>query len=166
MFRAKTLFVLGAGASFEADLPVGDKLLEQIVALTDVRFEHYRQSHGDPLIVDALKIILNEGREVLQINQHLEAARRLGQSAQQGLSIDNVIDALEDKQIELVGKLGIVRAILKAEGGSSKFRRPDRYVDGINLTNFKTTWYSSLTKLLTENRRVSDLTMYSRTSNS
>lgn len=156
MFRAKTLFVLGAGASFEADLPVGDKLLEQIVDLTDIRYDYRHQTHGDRLIVDALRIILQEEGGVEKLTEHIHAARRLRQSAQQGLSIDNVIDALEDEKIELVGKLGIVRAILKAEGASAKFRRPEQHIDGLNLRNFEATWYSSLTKILTENKRRSD----------
>ncbi len=37
MFRAKTVFVIGAGASVEVGLPMGPELLKQIVKLTHTR---------------------------------------------------------------------------------------------------------------------------------
>lgn len=155
MFRAKTLFVIGAGASVEVGLPMGSDLLEHIVKLTNIRFEFNRQKTGDFAITEALKLILNEGREVAQLNAHLGAARQLGQSAQQALSIDNVIDALEDDKVEMVGKLGIVRAIHNAEKSSGYFKKRGDYADEISIPKFADTWYSSFTKILTENVRKS-----------
>lgn len=157
MFRAKTVFVIGAGASVEVGLPMGPELLNQIVKLTHITFEHYRQKEGDPAILEALKLILNECGVVEKINQHLKAAWQLSESAKQALSIDNVIDALEDPQVELVGKLGIVRAILKAEAVSPAFKRVANMSGTIDLSKFNDTWYSSLTKLLTENVRKSQI---------
>ena len=150
LFRAKTLFVIGAGASYEVDLPVGAELLQQIVRFLSYEFEWNRPKSGDIAIFDALKLIFNEGGSVTTLNRHLIAGARLTKSAQQALSIDNVIDALEDPEVELIGKLGIARSILGAESTSGKFR-PNRE-DGIELEvkNFSNTWYSSLTKLLTE----------------
>jgi len=115
MFRSKTVFVVGAGASSEVGMPVGTDLLKQIVQLTDIKFDHHRQQSGDPAIVSALKILLDEGREVTKLNDHLHAGWQLAKSAKQAISIDNVIDALEDPKVELMGKLGIIRAIWKAE---------------------------------------------------
>lgn len=150
MFRAKTVFVIGAGASFEVGLPVGNNLLDTIVELTHFGFESFgRQTSGDQQIVEALRLVLDEGREVKLLNEHLAAGRQLGQSAQQAISIDNVIDALEDPQIERLGKLGIARAILKAEAESPQFR-PDPNTRTLDLRRFRDTWYSSLTKLLCE----------------
>ena len=71
MFRAKTVFVIGAGASVEVGLPMGSELLKQIVKLTDIKFEYYTHKSGDPAILEALKIILNENGEVTKLNQHL-----------------------------------------------------------------------------------------------
>lgn len=149
MFRAKTVFVIGAGASFEVGLPVGDDLLKRIVDLTHFEFDFGRQTKGDPNIVAALKIVLDEGGGVERLNAHLRAGRQLGRSARQAISIDNVIDALENDEIELLGKLGIARAILKAEADSPQFKiNPD--ARSVDLMKFNGTWYSSLTKLLTE----------------
>lgn len=158
MFRAKTVLVIGAGASVEVGLPMGPELLKQIVKLTHITFEHYTQKGGDTAILTALKLILNEGGEVTKINQHLHAAWQMSESAMQAMSIDNVIDALEDPQVELVGKLGIVRAILKAEAASPVFKRVENMPDTLDLLKFGDTWYSSLTKLLTENVRKSQVT--------
>lgn len=157
MFRAKTVLVIGAGASVEVGLPMGPDLLKQIVQLLTIRFEHFRQSSGDVAILEAIKLCVNEGREVEKTNQHLQAARQLGESSKQALSIDNVIDALEDPQVELVGKLGIVRAILKAEAASPAFKPVQNMPDTLDLSKFTDTWYSSLTKLLTENVRKSQV---------
>lgn len=149
--------MVGAGASVEVGLPMGSDLLKQIVKLTHITFEHYSQKSGDPAIFEALKIILNEGGEVAKINQHLHAAWQLAESATQAISIDNVIDALEDPRVELVGKLGIVQAILKAEAASPAFKRVQNMPNTINLSKFADTWYGSLTKLLTENVRKSEI---------
>lgn len=64
MFRAKTVLVIGAGASVEVGLPMGSELLRQIVQLTDIRFDHRQKSSGDLAIVEALRLVLNEGAEV------------------------------------------------------------------------------------------------------
>lgn len=157
MFRANTVLVLGAGASVEVGLPVGADLLHKITELTHITYEHFRMKSGDHKISEAIKILVNEGREVDKYNQHLEAAWQLGRSAKQALSIDNVIDALEDQKVELVGKLGIIRAILSAEGSSPAFRKTDRFPNEINLENFSNTWYSYFSKILTENLKKSEI---------
>ncbi len=157
VFRAKTVLVIGAGASVEVGLPMGSDLLKQIVDLTNITFDFSRQESGDREILEALKLILNEGREVEKLNEHLSAGRQLGESAKQGLSIDNVIDALEDAKIELVGKLGIVRAILMAEAASPAFRGANNQARGLDVSNFEDTWYSSFTKILTENIKKSQI---------
>ena len=157
MFRAKTVFVIGAGASVEVSLPMGADLLKQIARLTHITFDAFRQQTGDEAIVQALRLYLNEGDQVTKINGHIEAAWQLAESAKQALSIDNVIDALEDSRLELVGKLGIVRAILTAEAESPAFKCINGKPDTLELSKFNETWYSSLTKLLTENVRKSQV---------
>lgn len=148
--------VLGAGASAEVDLPVGGKLLEEIVKLVDLQFDIGRQVSGDNHVLEALRLAVRSRGED-RVNPYTEAAGQLVASAGQALSIDNVIDALEDERVELVGKLGIVRAIHEAErqsrakpGDSHRFASP-------YLHRFKGTWYDSLTKLLTESVRKSEV---------
>src|SRR6516225_4983571 len=47
MFHRRTLFVLGAGASAEAEMPIGPKLAAAIGKKMDVRFEHFNKHDGD-----------------------------------------------------------------------------------------------------------------------
>lgn len=84
MFRAKTVFVIGAGASIEVGLPIGAELLRQIVGLTRFTFELSRRKTGDEFIFNALKILLDEGSEVTKLNEHLscsKAARSVGNAS-------------------------------------------------------------------------------------
>lgn len=157
MFEARTVFVLGAGASQEVGLPVGSGLLEQICKLIEIRFDYMSQKNGDFLIVDALKIMLNEGREVERLNAHIQAAHQVLRSAEQGLSIDNIVDALENEEVERVAKLGIVRAIQLAEGASRCFAKPSDHRKELDLVSFNKSWYDSFTKAICEKRRKSEV---------
>jgi hypothetical protein len=157
MFRAKTIFVLGAGASVEVGLPIGEELLRQISKMVDIKFQYNRHVTGDDFILAALRLIVQKGEDVDELNHHIRAGWQLGKSAKQAMSIDNVIDALEDERATLVGKLGIVRAILAAESHSAFFKPPEDRRDGLALDKFAKTWYRSLTKLLTENVRKSGI---------
>ena len=47
MFKRKTLFVVGAGASAEVDFPVGAELARQIGKKMDIRFERGFEPIGD-----------------------------------------------------------------------------------------------------------------------
>lgn len=157
MFRSKTVFVLGAGASAEVGLPVGKKLLEQISRLIDIRYDHFQMVSGDHLISQALKVILDEGGGVINYNEHLQVAWQVISSANQALSIDNIVDSLEDSRVELVAKLGIARAIHAAEGNSAFFKPVDRDPLKLNYSKFGDSWYTGFTNLICENRRKSEL---------
>lgn len=47
---SKTVFVIGAGASKEANLPTGEELKSSISSFLDIRFEYNTQIKGDYLI--------------------------------------------------------------------------------------------------------------------
>ena len=157
MFRARTVFVLGAGASAEVGMPMGDGLLKSIVDLLDVNFEFHSQNRGDIMLVRALRNHLEVDGNVDETNFHLRAGWQIRESSQQALSIDNVIDALEDKRVELIGKLAIARAIIMAEGESSFFKEAPSFPEHLTLSKFDQTWYSSLSKILMENIRKSQV---------
>lgn len=156
MFRAKTLLIVGAGASFEVGLPIGSKLLASIVELADIRFERWEQTRGSPALLEALKARFFPAVHET-VDEHIRAGWQLAASAQQAISIDNLIDALEDPKIEVMGKLGIAQAILQAEGESAAFKPKDPRRNDLNMSKFAGTWYSTLTKLLAEGVRRSEL---------
>lgn len=156
MFRSKTVFILGAGASAEVGLPVGSGLLKHICDLINIKYDH-RMISGDHQVSEALKRIINEGSEVSEYNHHLYAAWQVIQSANQALSIDNIVDGLEDPKVELVSKLGIARAIQISEAKSQFFQTKKDGTDRLYYSKFQDTWYDKLTKLICENRRKSEL---------
>jgi hypothetical protein len=158
----KTVFVVGAGASQEASLPVGLELKKMIARALDFRFEMgYRMVSGDDRIVEAIKAAVKSAIPPSNdINPFLKSARHIHDAMPQALSIDNFIDSHGgDKQIELCGKLAIVRTILEAESKSYMFidsLQRDRKIKFDRLDN---TWFHGFVQLLTESCKSSNLAM-------
>lgn len=155
MFRAKTVFVVGAGASCELGLPSGDQLKTHISRILDIRFQDgMRMSSGDHRVMDAIRRSLVQpdgGRgnanplihKCWQIRDNLDAA----------ISIDNFLDAhAGDTDLELVGKLGIVKAILDAER-ASKLRLREAGMGKFDSRGISDTWFRSFFRMASENVR-------------
>lgn len=151
MFRANTVFVIGAGASAEFGLPVGSKLLTQIAKSVNITYEIGRQKTGDYMVAEALRRSIPPQNDNEEYNRHLHSAWQLVRSSNQGLSIDNVIDALEDQRASLVGKIGIVANILQAEEKSPMSKWADWQYTDADVGKYSQTWIAQLVKLLTEN---------------
>lgn len=119
MFESKTLFVVGAGASSEAGLPLAKKLKSDIAGRVDIRFNiaaPLEQQTGDPVITEAIRRHVRDSTGGRDINPYLHAGRHISRAMPQAISIDNFIDThRKDEKIELCGKLAIVQAILHTE---------------------------------------------------
>lgn len=155
---ANTVFVLGAGASKEVALPTGYELKNKIQDLLNIRFEHWSQSQGDYLIVESLRrVVQKDDGSRGDINPYLHQAAHIREALPQAISIDNFIDAHRDnKEIELCGKLAIVRAILQSEQSSLLyFDRNQR--DKLDFKALENTWFLPFFQLLTENCGIDDL---------
>lgn len=155
MFEQKTVFVVGAGGSFELGLPVGDTLKSQIAKKVDIRFKDgYSQSSGDKQITEALKTIVRHVGNA-DINPYCQAGREIASAMPQSISIDNFLHAhSDDENIVTMGKLGIAASILEAE------KRSSIYVDQHSAVNFggvKDTWHRTFVKILLENVQRKDL---------
>ena len=149
----KTVFVIGAGASKEANLPTGLELKSKIAQLLDIRFEHYQQKSGDETITQALRLIVRDenGRDG-DINPYRNEACHISEAMPQAISIDNFIDThRENPKIALCGKLAIVQSILQAENKSLLYFDKFKNVSKLNFKSLEKTWYSSFFQLLTEN---------------
>jgi len=157
MFRANTVFVIGAGASYEAGLPLGSELLRRVAQSTNLGFQHNRLTRGDAVVHSALRRVLDEGPKVELMNRHIRAAWQVNKAAEQALSIDNVIDALETPEVELVGKIGIALEILRGESQSGHFNHVRERPGELVLEGFDGTWYRGLTQALTEGVRLSNI---------
>lgn len=72
------------------------------------------------------------------------------------MSIDNLIEALEDDYAEIVGKAGIATVILNGER-SSKLSRNHRAGYDVDHSQIVDSWFPSLVKILTENVKKSQV---------
>ena len=154
MFRSKTVFILGAGASAEVGLPIGNELKQIIAQKIDIRFDSFGHNpiSGDTQIVKALwQHTLLPDRSRGNINPYLYAAWKLRDALPQAISIDNLLDAYrEDEYSETCGKLGIVSSILEAERASKiYYTRHER--EKIDFEMLNETWFAGFIKILTEN---------------
>lgn len=157
MFRSKTTFIVGAGASCEAQLPSGERLKELIGTAIDIRFGDFGREHtGDPRIVHALRQKVADTTR--DINPYLQKAWQIRDIVSHAaLSIDNYLDAHQgDEELELCGKLSIAKCIIDSEH-RSLLRRTERHRENFSLPGLKDTWYVQFLKLLTENVRLTDI---------
>ncbi|MDQ3773980.1 MAG: hypothetical protein M3461_06240 [Pseudomonadota bacterium] len=155
-------FVIGAGASKEAGLPVGAELKNSIAAA--LRAPYYgglgvRMDSGDDMIVEALHLaVAAEAPAARDITPYVHAARRICNAMPLAISIDNYIDAHRgDAKIELCGKLAIVSTILAAEKASLLYISSVTHDNTINYGRLDGTWFNTFFQLLTENSTLSNL---------
>jgi len=150
----KTVFMVGAGASEEVDLPIGSKLTNFIAAALNIKFTKFEKSSGDDLIYEALcRATHPQG----SIGKFLEAARRIYNGMAHASSIDDFMHSQSgDKKIELCGKLAIVRTILQREAKSKLF--VDFFGNHhLDFDKLKDTWLYRLVQMLIKECNVSDL---------
>lgn len=150
MFKNKIVFVIGAGASFEVDIPISVGLIPQISRLLDIRFENgYHKVSGDDLIYDALKLHANNAQPQANVNDYLHKGWHIRDALPQATSIDNFFaNNNGDEKMELCGKLAIVRAILKAEKSSLLYFDQRKRNAQINFSGISKSWYPRFWQLL------------------
>lgn len=151
----KTVFVIGAGASFEVGMPVGSSLRNTIASLVDIRFERGSLERGDPLIAEAVDVLAGR-TEKGDRNVFWRAGWRIRDGMNVAQSIDNFLDQHSDEEsLVQLGKLGIVRSILIAESTSKLM--PHQISKLPNLGGLDATWFNSFYQVLTENCRLEQL---------
>lgn len=144
----KTVFVLGAGASYEFNLPVGDMLKLTIAKLFNFKFDFGNLRSGDEIIAQALHVHASQ-KGTRDINPAIRAAREVANALPLALSIDNYLHIHnEDEYVKLVGKLAIVRAILSAESKSSLVMKQE--ATDMDFGKLNGTWLIRLVQILTE----------------
>jgi len=153
MPNKKTLFVIGAGASNEVNLPTGKKLKEKIRNSINFEFSGRNLERGNPNIFQA--ILSNMQKNSISgknLDDYLDACKQICNALPLAISIDNFVDQhAGDELIEYCAKLAIVSAILEAERNSKFFIDPEKHFRPINFGETEKTWYNSFFKLLTSN---------------
>jgi hypothetical protein len=150
MFKSKTVFVIGAGASKEAGLPTGEELKKSISALLNFNQNPFGQLEGGcPDIRNAIESAA--GPNLGMRNEYYRLAKQISEILPSAASIDNYLDAhSENEVLKKCGKMAIVKAILDAES-ISKLKNMRDPQDRFNTNDLTDTWYVSLLRLLVEN---------------
>ncbi|MEM5496274.1 hypothetical protein WNY77_02580 [Paraglaciecola mesophila] len=150
-----TVYIIGAGASFEAGLPVGNSLKHEIARILKMEFEHGSFKAGNYELYQTLRRHANNNTEV---KEYLQACRHIRNNMPLAISIDNFIDSERgNEKLALCGKIGIVDSILKSEKISKLFFERYRGSQTINFSALESTWYLPFFRTLTENCRAEDL---------
>lgn len=125
MFKKQTLFVVGAGASFEVGLPLGKKLASMIKEKMDIRFELGNRLAGTGDTDLYIQLTRQFAKDPLELQQ---AAWLIRDGISLAQSIDDFLDLHRTNQhVNLYGKAAIVKTILEAERQSRLyFAGPDK----------------------------------------
>jgi hypothetical protein len=156
MRNPQTLFIIGAGASREANLPTGKQLVEIISQRLDYRVAHgvRVQGHGDE---DILDIFQQRTQTREGINAYLQAAWRIRDGIVYSNSIDSFIDLhRDDERIQLCGKLAIAKSILEAEQNSYLYVDPK--TRQFDVASLKASWFFEFAKNLNDGVRKTEIT--------
>ncbi|WP_126177143.1 hypothetical protein [Tsuneonella rigui] len=147
MFKSPTVFVVGAGASAEAGLPLGGELTSKIASLLNLSVEYGHQlSKGDAVIYHGLRELVD--RRDWGQNSFIGSARSVAEAMDLAQSIDTFLESHgKNREFVQLGKMGIVRAIQAAER-DSKLKPLDGGHKPFVLTNLAATWYYSLARQL------------------
>ena len=153
----KSVIIVGAGASYEAGLPVGAGLKKEISYLLKHRQSqgHYGAEVNDQVIGYALQILSGQGYDINSLKQ---ACKHISDAMPQVISIDNFIDTHKgNENIEKCGKLAIVRSILKAEKSSKLYVNLNNINNKPDYEKLESTWFNAFWQLMTENCQTEEL---------
>lgn len=147
MFKSNTVFIVGAGASKEAGLPVGNELTLKIADLVNIYADLGQLKAGDYRVFEAMKQLQRSDAR-WEKNQFLGSGRALAEAMDMAVSIDTFLEShASNSEFVMVGKLGIVRAIAMAEHKSKMAASKDR-VSPFRIRDLSGTWYTSLAQQL------------------
>jgi hypothetical protein len=146
MFKRRTLFIVGAGASQEVDFPLGTTLAKSIGQRLIRRVDKTTReaSYNDSeLYGQLLRTFPNE------INEYFVAARRITEGIQLANSIDDFLNIHSaDDRVKTVGKAAIVRSILGAERNSDLFVDQSNIYSKLDFAKVEDTWFVKLMRVL------------------
>ncbi|ASP23131.1 hypothetical protein ANTHELSMS3_04532 [Antarctobacter heliothermus] len=157
--NAKTVFIVGAGASCEFGLPAGEELKTKISKLCG---EYPKESLNttDETLRKAIEALAKDSSETASRNSKsllFEKLPIIRDNMPLAPSIDNFLDThREDRELVNVGKLAIAVAIRKAENASSLFVDKSNMYNRFNPSKMDRNWITELFKVLVSQRNFSD----------
>jgi hypothetical protein len=149
MFSSRTLFVLGAGASAEFELPTGQQLATDIAKRLRYRFDQRDPIEGDREIYEALGASAQPDPH--RFHEYIAAAQKIAGGISLTKSIDTFMDIhKENAGVQLCGKLAIVSAISAAEKKSRLYVDPSKGKSQLDFLELGDTWVVKWFKTLCE----------------
>jgi hypothetical protein len=146
MFHRKTLFVVGAGASAEVELPLGGGLAAVIERKMDVRFEMANRPVGSGDF-DLFNRLTNSMRQ--EVHEYQDAAWLIRDGIALARSIDDFLDMhRDDPFVVQYGKVAIVKSVLEAEHQSISDYQDANGIPTYSNDRFAGTWYTKLMQML------------------
>ncbi|MGO4194140.1 hypothetical protein AB4Z13_02105 [Rhizobium sp. YAF28] len=151
MFKDKTVFVVGAGASAEFGMPVGSALMETIRKNCTYSIEYGRFKMGEEAELlfrhYTNKYSLDKKEDIDALNTHLEVMREIVSSIDMAESIDEYIYRhSHNPLVAEVGKLQVAHAIARAEHGCHL--RPDGFNAADKFKVANNSWVYNFAKVL------------------
>ena len=147
MFKRKTLFIIGAGASKEAGLPCGDELALKINGKLDIKIEGGSHiGNGDRSMFDAF--LDSEGRR-RESGTYVRTAWLIRDGIHLTDSIDNFLNLHRDNEYAIsLAKTTIVKCILEAEKESMLWFDDSNLDKSIDFRSLHATWFAKFIKAL------------------
>ena len=157
MLRNKTVLVLGAGASFEAGMPIGSVLK---TAISDLMAQRITSDGGmswsdgqHPFCAEVVHSFSNlSGWGILN-----STALRIARGVSFSSSIDNFLEITRDEEVSTLAKAAISKIILDSEKVSKLWFDDRRHVNHLEATKIDGTWYQEFAQLFFEKVAWSDL---------
>jgi hypothetical protein len=155
------VLVLGAGASKEVNLPIGNELKHKIAQRLYFKFDEFGHSlkSGNRDLIQAFQISSMRSDGTLgDITPLLEVSKLIHDAMPLAISIDNFIDShRNDDRVSFCGKLAIAQCILEAEAKSTIYVNPSNIYNKLNFSDVENTWFNAFFQQLTENCHIEDL---------
>jgi hypothetical protein len=139
VFNRQTLFVLGAGSSFEAGLPVGHEIARRIGNKADIRFEgsNVPVGAGDFPLFGQITNSLQD-----HPNEYQQAAWLIRDGIVFAQSIDDFLDQHRtNAYVNAFGKAAIAKAIVEAELACKLYFNPFQGQEMFDVSDLASTWF-------------------------
>jgi hypothetical protein len=77
MLGRETLLIIGAGAGFDIQMPMGDKLARSIAEYLNISFEDGRRKGSNDLTAEALRLLAKHDDPRADANPYYRAGRQI-----------------------------------------------------------------------------------------
>ena len=146
MFNRTTLFIVGAGAGFDIDVPAGRALAEDIARRTTVEIDFGRLCAGTEDQDLALSFF---ERGDPKVKEYLQAFRLIRNGVLLASSIDDFLNIHESaSEVVTVGKAAIVRSILHAERHCKLYVNTSNIYNNLDIAKIRNSWFVKFMQVL------------------